>query len=86
VRGEKLAALLSNDVETTSIWFNDLRDDTGKKVLKEGMPRLLDLYAKHSVKSTFFYTGYMAKLYPEVVRMAINAPHQREWLRCNAIR
>jgi len=69
-------ALLSNDVETTSLWFNDLRDVTGEKVLKEGMPHLLDLYAKYNVQSTFFYTGYMAKLYPDVVRMAIAAGHE----------
>ena len=30
--------LLTNDVETTSIWHNDLRDSTGYKVYKEGMP------------------------------------------------
>lgn len=68
--------LLSNDVETTSIWFNDLRDATGEKVMREGMPRLLDLYAKYEIKSTFFYTGYMANLYPEVVRMAKAAGHE----------
>lgn len=72
----ELVAMLSNDVETTSIWFNDLRDETGLKVVTEGMPRLLDLYAKYNVKSTFFYTGYMAKLYPEVVKMAVNAGHE----------
>ncbi|MDD3872788.1 MAG: polysaccharide deacetylase family protein [Methanosarcina sp.] len=72
----EIVALLSNDVETTSIWFNDLRDETGEKVLIEGMPRLLDLYAKYNVKSTFFYTGYMAKLYPEVVKMAVDAGHE----------
>ncbi len=71
-----MVALLSNDVETTSIWFNDLRDATGEKVLREGMPRLLDLYAKYGVKSTFFYTGYMAKLYPQVVKMAVTAGHE----------
>ena len=37
--------LLTNDVGTTSIWFNALRDETGLKVLKEGMPILLDLYS-----------------------------------------
>lgn len=72
----ELVAMLSNDVETTSIWFNDLRDATGEKVMREGMPRLLDLYAKYGVKSTFFYTGYMAKLYPEVVKMAVKAGHE----------
>ena len=29
--------LLTNDVETTSIWINRLRDETGERVLKEGM-------------------------------------------------
>jgi len=69
-------SLLSNDVETTSIWFNDLRDETGEKVMREGMPRLLDLYAKYNVKSTFFYTAYIAKLYPEIVKLAVNAGHE----------
>ena len=68
--------LLSNDVETTSIWHNSLRDKTGLKVLKEGMPRLLDLYEKYNVRSTFFFTGYIAKLYPEIVKMVIPYGHE----------
>lgn len=68
--------LLSNDVETTSIWHNMLRDETGLKVLKEGMPRLLDLYQKYNIKSTFFFTGYVAKLYPEIVKMIIPYGHE----------
>ena len=68
--------LLSNDVETTSIWHNSLRDETGLKVLKEGMPLLLDLYEKHNIKSTFFFTGYIAKLYPEIVKMILPYGHE----------
>lgn len=68
--------LLSNDVETTSIWHNTLRDETGLKVLKEGMPRLLDLYEKYNVKSTFFFTGYIASLFPEIVRMVMPYGHE----------
>lgn len=68
--------LWSNDVETTSIWLNTLRDETGLKVLKEGMPMLLDIYEKYNVKSTFYFTGYIAKLYPEVVKMVINDGHE----------
>ena len=68
--------LLSNDVETTSIWHNTLRDETGLKVLKEGMPLLLDLYEKYDIKSTFFFTGYIAKLYPEIVKMIIPYGHE----------
>lgn len=72
----KYIALLSNDVETTSIWFNDLRNETGEKVMREGIPRLLDLYAKYDVCSTFFYTAYMAELFPEAVKMVADAGHE----------
>lgn len=68
--------LLSNDVETTSLWHNTLRDESGYKVLKEGMPLLLDLYEKYNIKCTFFFTGYIAKLYPEVVKMIIPYGHE----------
>ncbi|MGE0078442.1 MAG: polysaccharide deacetylase family protein [Bacteroidales bacterium] len=68
--------LLTNDVETTSIWFNALRDETGLKVLKEGMPILLDIYQKYNIRSTFFFTGYIAKLYPEVVKMILPYGHE----------
>jgi hypothetical protein len=30
--------LITNDVETTSIYYNQLRNETGYKVFKEGMP------------------------------------------------
>jgi peptidoglycan-N-acetylglucosamine deacetylase len=68
--------LFTNDVETHSVWFNNLRDETGLKVMQEGMPTLLDLYEKYQVKSTFFYTGYIAGLYPEVVRMILKHGHE----------
>lgn len=68
--------LLTNDVETTSIWHNSLRDETGKRVVEEGMPVLLDLYEKYDIKSTFFFTGYIAKLFPEVVKMVIDQGHE----------
>jgi len=68
--------LLTNDVETTSIWHNTLKDETGLKVFKEGMPLLLDLYQKYNIKTTFFFTAYIAKLYPEVVKMIIPYGHE----------
>ncbi|MBA7530623.1 hypothetical protein ES705_22832 [subsurface metagenome] len=69
-------ALFTNDVETTSIWFNSLRDETGRKVLIEGMPLLLDIYAKYKIKSTFFFTGYIAKRNPNVVKMVLGKGHE----------
>lgn len=68
--------LITNDVETTSILNHQLRDKTGEYVLHQGMPRLLDLYDRHQVKATFFYTGHIARLYPEVVKMAHERGHE----------
>jgi hypothetical protein len=73
---KKAFCFLTNDVETTSLLHHELRDETGKIVLEQGMPRLLDLYDKYNVKTTFFYTSYIAKLYPEVVRMAHERGHE----------
>jgi peptidoglycan-N-acetylglucosamine deacetylase len=72
----KKYALWTNDVETTSIWFNTLRDETGRKVWQEGMPILLDIYRRYNIKTTFFFTGYIARLYPEVVKMAQRDGHE----------
>ena len=68
--------LITNDVETTSILNHKLRDKTGEYVLTQGMPRLLDLYEKYGVRATFFYTGHIAKLYPNVVKMAHKRGHE----------
>lgn len=67
---------MTNDVETTSIVNGGLRDDAGQLVLKEGLPRLLDLYDKYNVKATFFYIADFAKDYPEIVRMVQSHGHE----------
>lgn len=69
-------ALFTNDVEDHSIWFNQLRYETGQLVLKEGMPILLDIYRRHGIRSTFYFTGYMAEHFPEVVRMIVDGGHE----------
>ena len=68
--------LITNDVETTSILNHKLRDKTGEYVLNQGMPRLLDLYDKYGVKATFFFTGHIAQLFPEVVKIAYQRGHE----------
>ena len=68
--------LLTNDVETHSIWFNTLRDETGVKVLEEGMPLLLDIYKKFNIKSTFYFVGDMAEKFPDVVKMILPFGHE----------
>ena len=73
---QRAFCLLSNDVETTSIWFNALRDETGLKVLREGMPILLDIYRKYSITTTFFFTAYIARLFPHLIRLILDDGHE----------
>lgn len=72
----KKYCLLTNDVETTSIINNNLSDAMGERVLKEGMPLLLDIYAEYDIKATFFFTGYIAEKFPDVVRMVLPYGHE----------
>lgn len=72
----KNRVFLTNDIETTSIINGGLRDDTGIKVWKEGIPRLLGLYDKYDVKATFFYIANFAKKCPDIVKMVQEKGHE----------
>ena len=72
----KGTCFLTNDVETTSIVNGGLREDTGIKVWKEGLPALLDLYDKYGVKATFFYIANFAKECPDIVKMVQAKGHE----------
>ncbi|MFY7667790.1 MAG: polysaccharide deacetylase family protein [Crocinitomicaceae bacterium] len=67
---------ITNDVETTSLVYHQLRDETGQLVLSQGMPRLLDLFDELNIKTTFFYTGYIAERFPDVVKIAHQRGHE----------
>ena len=67
---------MTNDVETTSIVNGGLREDTGIKVWKEGLPALLDLYDQYGVKATFFYIANFAKECPDIVKMVQVKGHE----------
>ena len=71
-----MICLMTNDVETTSILNGGLRPETGIKVWQQGMPRLLDLYAKYDAKTTFFFTADFAEQCPEVVKMIQPVGHE----------
>lgn len=68
--------VMTNDVETTSIINGGLRDDTGIRVWKEGLPLILDIYAKYNIKATFFFIANYAKRYPDIVKMVQPAGHE----------
>lgn len=68
--------LFSNDVEAHSIWFNQVRDETAEKVIKEGLPLLLDIYRRYDIRTTFNFTGHIATRFPEVVKMVLPDGHE----------
>lgn len=72
----KKYCLITNDVETTSIINHRLDDRTGLLVVEQGLPRLLDLYDRYGVKATFFFTGHIARLYPQGVRAVVEHGHE----------
>lgn len=69
-------ALLTNDVESTSLKLNDLNKATAEKVFYEGMPRLLELYKKYDIKTTFFFTGEIVELFPDIVKLVVPYGHE----------
>ena len=41
-----------------------------------GVPRILEILARHEIKATFFIPGYSAHRYPDVVRAVAEAGHE----------
>lgn len=70
------AYYLTNDVETTSIVNGGLREETAVHVWQEGLPLVLDIYAKYNIKATFFFIADYAKKYPEIIKMVQPAGHE----------
>jgi len=68
--------LLTNDVEEHSIQKNRLDDDTAREVAEVGIPRLLELYAKQGIRTTFFFTGTFVESFPDSVRTVKSAGHE----------
>ncbi len=68
--------LMTNDVESFSISKNKLDPDTAREVYEVGLPRLLDVYARHDIKCTFYFTGELAELVPEAVELVVEHGHE----------
>jgi len=68
--------LMTIDVESFSIPLNRCDFETGRKVYKIGLPRLLDLLAKYDVQGTFYFTGEMAEKFPESVELVMQHGHE----------
>jgi len=68
--------IFTNDVEATSIARHLQSEETGKRVVEEAMPLLLELYWRYKVKTTFFFTGHIAERFPEAVKMILPYGHE----------
>lgn len=44
--------------------------------IEEGAPKLLELFARHDVRATYFTTGEVAARYPDAVRAVVQAGHE----------
>jgi len=64
------------DVECFSIPLNRCDNDTGREVYEAGLPRLLDLLARHDVQGTFYFTGKMAEMFPEAIELVMGYGHE----------
>lgn len=73
---KKKYCIITNDVETTSIVNHTLSSEAGNLVLNQGLPRLLSLYKKYNVKSTFFFCGDIIQQHPGIVKMVIEDGHE----------
>ena len=67
---------MTNDVEEHSIVLNRLDDSTAQQVYKEGLPKLLDLYSKYDIESTFYFTGTFAEKIPDAIDIVIDYGHE----------
>ena len=67
------AAVLSADINSLGRMSPMSHQSYGPLV---GVPRILDLLARHDLQATFFVPGYTAHRYPDVVRAVAEAGHE----------
>ena len=60
------------DMETDIGSFTDRYEGVQK-----GTPRLLDLFDRHRIRATFFWTGHAAENNPNIVRRVRRRPGRR---------
>jgi len=68
---ESIKVLIGVDVETDVGSFTPFYEG-----LKNGIPRLLEIFEKRDIKATFFFTGEAAKEFPHVVKEIDKAHHE----------
>jgi peptidoglycan-N-acetylglucosamine deacetylase len=67
------APILTEDISAISRMTPMSHQSYGPLV---GVPRILELLARHEIRATFFIPGYSAQRYPDVVRAVAGAGHE----------
>ena len=80
--GKKIAVNLGVDVDLQSLWLGGFnrpspafmaRGEFGAMV---GVPRLLKLFKKYSIKTTFFTPGHSLETFPDPIKKAMDDGHE----------
>ena len=64
------------DVEEFSIQHSTIKDSVIPKVHNEGLPRILDVFERHNIPATFFFTGYFAERSPASLELVKSKGHE----------
>ena len=68
--------LLTFDVESFSIPLNRCDLETAHQVYTQGLPRVLELCAKHDIAATFYFTGELSEIIPEAIDLVKEQGHE----------
>jgi peptidoglycan/xylan/chitin deacetylase (PgdA/CDA1 family) len=68
--------LLTNDVEVTSIQRNRLDDRMGELIIEHALPKLLEIYERHRIRTTFYFTGTFVERFPQAVVKVKDEGHE----------
>jgi peptidoglycan/xylan/chitin deacetylase (PgdA/CDA1 family) len=79
--GARCVVLITVDTDATGNEVGKGLDPAGVNSLggyspRRGIPRLLEIFARHGIPATFFFTGYDAEQNPDVVRRVIAEGHE----------
>ncbi len=79
--GARCVALITVDTDATGNEVGKGIDPAGINSLggyspRRGIPRLLEIFARHGIPATFFFTGYDAEQNPDVVRRIVAEGHE----------
>jgi len=66
----------SNDVECFAYSSHSYETNLASRIENEGLPIILELYKRYSIRSTFFFTARFANLSPKSLEMVKRSNHE----------